>query len=204
MITPPTRRHLLAGAAALLVAAMLAVAPARAAASDPETFVKGFADRLVAIVNGPQDTAAKREALQPVVDEDVDVASIARFCLARSWNAATPAQQEKYVSVFHQVLMHSISSHLGEYQGVSFSFGTTHPQGDSTVVSTVVTRPNAPPANIGWVVSDSTGAPKVVDVVAEGTSLRLQQRDDYTSYLRRHNNDIDALIAALQRQVSGG
>jgi phospholipid transport system substrate-binding protein len=204
MSKPFTRRQFGAGAAAvpLLIAAF--GTPARAGVADPAMFVKQFADKLVAIVNGPGDTAAKRGALQPVIDQDVDVAAIARFCLARFWNMASPEQQQKYVTVFHQVLMNAISSHLGEYQGVSFSFGATRPEGESSVVATVVTRPNAPPANIGWVVSTASGAPKVVDVLAEGTSMRLEQRADYTSYLSRHNSDIDALIAALQRQVGGG
>ncbi|HEY0422231.1 MAG TPA: ABC transporter substrate-binding protein [Rhodopila sp.] len=43
-----------------------------------------------------------------------------------------------------------------------------------------------------------------MDVVAEGTSLRLTQRQDYASYLTHNNNNIDALIAAMKSQVSQG
>jgi phospholipid transport system substrate-binding protein len=39
-------------------------------------------------------------------------------------------------------------------------------------------------------------------VVAEGTSLRLTQRQDYASYLTHNNNNIDALIAAMKNQIS--
>ncbi len=39
-------------------------------------------------------------------------------------------------------------------------------------------------------------------MVAEGTSLRLTQRSDYASYLSRNNNNIDALITAMQQQVA--
>jgi phospholipid transport system substrate-binding protein len=55
---------------------------------------------------------------------------------------------------------------------------------------------------VQWVVR-TDGAPKVLDVVAEGTSLRLTQRQDYASYLTRHGESIDALIAALKRQLNG-
>jgi phospholipid transport system substrate-binding protein len=196
------RRFGVVAAAGLLAAT--AAPPARAQGGDPSEFLKNFADQLVAIVNGPGDAAAKRQALQPVIDHDVDVAGIARFCLARLWTTASPAQQQQYVSIFHQVLLNNISGHLGEYKGVSYSMGGSQPQGSSTVVATVINRPNAPPANVSWVISSAGGAQKIVDVIAEGTSLRLQQRDDYTSYLHRHNNVIAALISALQRQVSGG
>jgi phospholipid transport system substrate-binding protein len=55
---------------------------------------------------------------------------------------------------------------------------------------------------VQWVVDSSTGSPKIVDVVAEGTSLRLTQRSDYASYLERHGNDIGQLLAALHRQLA--
>jgi phospholipid transport system substrate-binding protein len=196
------RRHMLALAGACMLAGAFAM-PARAQGSDASAFLKQFADRLVAVVNGPGDTASKRQQLQPIIDGDVDVAGIARFCLARAWSTATPAQQQTYIQLFHQVLLNNISGHLGEYKGVSYTMNGTRPQGDAVVVDSVITRPTAPPANVSWVIGNANGAQKILDVIAEGTSLRLQQRDDYTSYLHRHNNNVDALNAALQRQVSG-
>jgi phospholipid transport system substrate-binding protein len=200
---PIGRRELLLAGAALVLAGAVGIAPARADDTEAAGFLKGFADQMAAVVNGPQDAAAKQQALTPLIDTNVDVATIARFCLGRFWNGASPAQQARYVTVFHRVMLNNIRGHLGEYQGVSFAMTGTRPQGDNVVVGTIITRPSQPPANVGWVVSRSTGAPKVVDVVAEGASLRLQQRDDYASYLRQHGNDINALIAALERQVNG-
>ncbi len=204
MMPSVTRRRLMALAAAGLLCLAVPVPVWAQGTGDASAFLKQFADRLVAVVNGPGDTATKRQALQPVIDGDVDVAAIARFCLARFWNTATPAQQQTYVQIFHQVLLNNIAGHLGEYQGVSYTITGTHPQGASSIVATVIVRPNAPPANVSWVINDVGGTEKIVDVVAEGTSLRVQQRADYTSYLQRHDNNIDALIAALQRQLQGG
>jgi phospholipid transport system substrate-binding protein len=204
MTMPIGRREFLVAGAALVLVAAAGVAPARADDAEASAFVKSFADQMAAVVNGPQDTGAKQQALTPLIDTNVDEATIARFCLGRFWNGASPAQQARYVTVFHRVMLNNIRGHLGEYQGVSFAMTGTRPQGDDVVVSTIITRPNQPPANVGWVVSRRSGSPKVVDVVAEGASLRLQQRDDYASYLRQHGNDINALIAALERQVSGG
>ena len=62
-------------------------------------------------------------------------------------------------------------------------------------------RPNSPPTNVQWIIGNPAGDPKIVDVVAEGTSLRLTQRSDYASYLSHNNNNIDALISAMQQQV---
>jgi len=201
-----SRRRFLAATAALTmlgaVAATVGARPAFAQAAGADAFVRNFADQLLAIVNGPQDTPAKRAALQPVIDQNVDVATIAHFCLGRFWNSATPAQQATYTHLFHQVLLNNISGHLGEYRGVRFTMTGSHTQGENTLVGSVITRPNQPDANVQWVVSAASGSPKVIDVVAEGTSLRLTQRQDYASYLARHGSNIDQLIAALQRQLN--
>jgi phospholipid transport system substrate-binding protein len=198
-----SRRVFLAGAAAITVLGMVAPRLAMAQAGGADAFVKGFADSLVAVVNGPGSASAKQQALAPLIDNSVDVAAIAKFCLGRFWNTATAAQQQTYTQLFHQVLLNNISGHLGEYQGVTFTMTGSHKQGDDALVGTTINRPNAPAANVQWVVRTTGGAPKVLDVVAEGTSLRLTQRQDYASYLSRHGESIDALIAALKRQLNG-
>jgi phospholipid transport system substrate-binding protein len=197
-----TRRAFLIMSAALCAATWVGLAPAHAQTGTGSAFVRKFADELIGIVNGAQDAAAKKTALGPVIDRNVDVDAIARFCLGRFWASATAAQRQKYTALFHQVLLNNISGHLGEYQGVSFTMEGEHAQGDDILVGTVINRPNAPAANVQWVISRESGSPRVVDVVAEGTSLRLTQRQDYASYLVHHNADINALLAALERQLA--
>ena len=70
------------------------------------------------------------------------------------------------------------------------------------MVSTVVKRPNNPPTNIQWVVANATTDPKIIDMIAEGTSLRITQRDDYASFLSQHGERIDALLDQMRQQVS--
>ena len=197
-----TRRSLLvlSAAASFLAVSGMAVPGLSSAfaASSASAEVKTFADQLVAIVNGPQPAAAKKAALGPVIDRNVDVNKIARFCLGRYWASATPAQQSQYVTIFHQVLLNNIQGHLGEYVGVSYVMNGETQKGDNTLVGTAISRPNAPTANVQWVVDTNN---KVIDVVAEGTSLRLTSRQDYASFLGQHNNDIGALLTALQRKL---
>jgi phospholipid transport system substrate-binding protein len=79
--------------------------------------------------------------------------------------------------------------------------GRTMPAEGMVAVDTTVTRPNQAPADVRWVVDEVAGQPKIVDVLAEGTSLRLTQRSDYASYLSRNGNDVQALIDAIRRQL---
>lgn len=193
------RRHF------LTLTAMAALFPLSARAQGTEkasAFVKSTGDRLVGVVNGPGTPASKRAAMTQIINADVDVDGIARFCLGRFWHQATPEQQKQYLSLFHEVLVTNITSKLGEYQGVTFTMGRSKMQDDQAVVSTTVIRPNNPPTAVDWIIADPNTNPKIVDVVAEGTSLRLTQRQDYASYLVHNNNNIDALIAAMKNQLA--
>ena len=193
------RQFLIIAAASALT---LAVRPVWADSPDQAaSFIKQTGDRLVGVVNGPGSPPGKRAQMTQILNDAVDVDGIAKFCLGRFWRTATPGQQQEYVRLFHEVLVTNITSKLGEYQGVAFTMGKAHTQGDEDVVSTTVTRPNNPPTAVDWIVAQIGGKAKIIDVVAEGTSLRLTQRQDYASYLMHNNNSVDALISAMKNQV---
>jgi phospholipid transport system substrate-binding protein len=199
-----TRRSFLnlTGAVAALALVPGLRAFAQSAADRASAFVKNTGERLVAVVNGPGSMQEKRQRLQQVIDSAVDVDGVARFCLGRYWRSATSEQQKQYIALFHDVLLNNIGGKLGEYQGVKFTVLRAQDREDNQVVSTVVERPNNPPTNVDWIISEASGSPKIVDVVAEGTSLRLTQRSDYAAYLARNNNSVQSLIDAMRQQVA--
>lgn len=193
------RRYLLTLTA---VSALLPLSVRAQSTDKAAAFVKTTGDKLVAVVNGSGSASSKRAAMTQIINNDVDVEGIGRFCLGRFWKQATPEQQKQYLDLFHEVLVTNITSKLGEYQGVTFTMGRSKPQEDEAVVSTTVVRPNNAPTAVDWIIASPATQPKIIDVVAEGTSLRLTQRQDYASYLSHNNNNIDALIAAMKNQVS--
>ncbi len=199
-----TRRALLTYSAA--ATALFATGPwikARAQpAGDATGFVVQLGNALVAIVNGPGSYEDKKRRLGPLIEEAVDVDGIARFCLGRFWRTASPAQQQQYSQLFHSVLLNNITGKLGQFQGVTFNATNTTQREGETLVGTTIRRPNQQPNNVQWVVSQATGRPKIIDVIAEGTSLRLTQRSDYSAYLSRNNNDVSALITAMRQQAA--
>ena len=156
-------------------------------------------EQLVAVINGPGSTQDKRRMLTQIIDSAVDVDGVAQFCLGRFWRQTSP-QQQRIVILFHQVLVLNIMAKLGEYQGVKFTVGRSHRQGEDEIVSSVAERPNNPSINVDWEISDPDNNPKIIDVIAAGTSFRLTQRSDYASYLA--HNSVDALINALQQQAA--
>ncbi len=198
-----TRRTFLLAAAALPLLSL--PIPAWAAPADQaEATIHKLLTELTGVVNGSGAAAAKQASLRRLVDATVDVETVARFCLGRYWRAATPQQQKDFVVQFQRYLMGNITGKVGDYQGVSFTMGRTQAREAEATVSTIVTRPGNAPNKIDWIVSTESGSPKIVDVIAEGTSLRLTQRSDYSAFLTRNNGNVQALIDAMAKQPSPG
>jgi len=201
--SPSLTRRILLAAPLLAFAALPGRAFAQSAADAAAAFVAKAGNDLTAVVNGPGSTAEKAQALQTIIDRSVDVAAIGRFCLGRFWRTATPEQQKAYVDLFHRVLVLNITGKVGDYQGVTIVVGKATQRDDGIAVTSMVNRPNAAPAKVDWLVSTESGSPRIIDVIAEGTSLRLTQRNDYASYMSRNGNSVAALIEALKKQAAG-
>ena len=198
-----TTRRLFLAAPALLGMAALAP-PARAA--DPDSaaaFVDTMLRELLTIANGSGTLETKRAALAKVVDARVNVEAVARFCLGRFWRTASAPQQAEYTQLFRRWLIRSVTEKVGEYQGVTYTMGKAARREADVAVSTIVNRPGNAPNKVDWVV-DAEGPPQVIDVIAEGTSLRLTQRSDYAAFMSRNGNNVQALIDALKQQASAG
>jgi len=201
----PTRRTAITmiGATALLATPPGQIRHAWAQAADQAVaFVKSTSDRLVAVVNSPGSPAEKRPRLQEVIAATVDVDDLARFCLGRFWRIATPDQQTEYMALFHDLLVTEIASHLGEYQGVRVTMGLARASADTEIVITMISRPNNPTTQVDWVVGTGSGSPRIVDLLAGGTSMRLTQSADFTAYLSRHQYNIHELIAGMRQQIA--
>jgi phospholipid transport system substrate-binding protein len=198
------RRAVLALGATLALAMVMAPRQATAETSiDQATgFIDQTAQALMAAVNGSAAGPVKAAALEKIIEENVDIEAVARFCLGRFWRAATPVQQKEYLELFHRVLVTNITGRVGEYQGVSIVTNRGVARDDGVAVTTTVTRPNNAPNRVDWLVGGESGKLRVVDVIAEGTSLRLTQRNDYLSFLSRNNSNVQTLIDALRQQVA--
>lgn len=171
-------------------------------AAEATSFMVNFGNQLVAVVNGSGSIEQRRERMQPLIERAVAVDEIGQFVLGRYWRIASAEQRQRFLQLFHAVLINNVGSKLGEFQGVTFRPTTTTPREGEYYVGTIIVRPNQQPNNVQWVVSMAGGRPQIVDVIAEGTSLRLTQRSDYASYLARNGNNVDALLTAMQRQVA--
>jgi phospholipid transport system substrate-binding protein len=189
---------------------LCAVLPAaRAAAEDSASWAAAFIQRvgneIAAIVAAPGAPETRKHRLATLIDDVVDVSGAARFCLGRYWRQATTQQQQAYVTLFHAVLMRAVLGRIDNEQqkdaGIQVNVERPEMREDSIYVPTVVQRAKTPPLKVTWVVNTDAASPRIVDVIAEGTSLRITMRSDYASFLHQHDESIEALLQALRQQA---
>jgi phospholipid transport system substrate-binding protein len=202
-----TRRHLLdALGSAALAAIPFAESRAEAALSWAAAYIRRVGDELAAIVATAGSSESRRQRLRSFLDRVVDIDGVARFCLGRFWYQATLAQQQEYLRLFHGVLTNAVLGRVGDYEHGEVRVVIERPETrDGAVhVSTLVERTGAPPVQVTWAVSPEADNPRILDVIAEGVSLRLTMRADYNAYLTRHGDSVGALIGALRAQACDG
>ena len=201
------RRPLLTAiGAAFGAAAMGGATPARAQAVDTAraaSFVQATGQELVAAINGGGSVEQRRQRVAAILRRAVDVDGVGRFILGRYYRQATPDEQAQYMRLFEETLIRNLSARFGEYQGVRFSLGRSQQRTEEdTLVNTVIERPNSPAFSLDWRVGDVGGQPKIVDVIAEGTSLRLTTRSEYSAVISRNGGRVSALLDAMRNQVA--
>ncbi len=143
----------------------------------------------------------KREAvLADILSRGFALPLIARFVLGRYWRPATPDQRDLFVELFGKFVIKSYSRNLGGFAGSNFDIVGAEPIGKlDFVVTTILHRKSGPPFKAGWRVRLIDGQHKIIDIVVEGISMALSQRQEFGSVLKR--NGVERLLQILTAKV---
>lgn len=199
----PTRRLMLAALPLLCAAPVLSSVRAAHAQAAETAFIRDRGTALLEIVNGDSSDRAKQQAVGKLLADAVDLEGVARFVVGRYWRTASPQDQQEYLKLFGELTQLTIAARFGELKGLKFQvLGPTRRDEEGQGVATLIERPGQPPATVEWKIAQVGSGLKVVDLVAEGTSLRLTQRSEYTSVLQRNNGQFAGLMAAMRRQAA--
>lgn len=194
------RRTLLATA---LLGTALPWLPVAATASvpDAEAFIRQIGDEVMVILTDQaKNDGQKLAELKTMLDSYTDIDLISRLVLGRYWKTASDAERDDYVQLFHELLMKTLAARLGDYNGQTFEIVGSQQVSkvDSTVATKIIRVAGKPPLNVDWRVRDKDGNFAIIDVVAEGVSLVVSQRNEVGSIVER--DGMPGLIAAMRER----
>ena len=130
---------------------------------------------------------------------------IARFVLGRNWRNASQNEREDYSRLFKTILEHSYSRQFTDYSGQKILIlGHKLGRRDYIFVRSRIFDPVRSNIHIdvNWRLVPAGNSFKIVDIVIEGVSMAVTQRNEYASVLQRNGISIPALINAMRKSLA--
>jgi len=198
------RRTLIKAALAFGLAVSLLPAAGRADEPNPSAFIEKLADTAISTVADKSLAEQERdERFRKLFVSNFDLPSIGKFVLARYWKTATPEQQTEFLKLFEEQVVLTWAKRFKDYSGEKLQVaGNTKEDDHNWLVDSAIMREKGPPVPVQWRVHDTPdGSLRITDIVVEGVSMAITQRQDFTSTLQGIGGKIDALLSAMRTKV---
>lgn len=187
-------------------AAPLQIAQARAtpARAWPEagTFISTLADNAISgLTDKTLSPQERTRRFRNLLTADFDIPEIARFVLGRYWRVATPDERTQYTKLFQDYIVQIYSSRFQDYGGETLKVNGAFRDDDGAYVSSSLMRPNGPPVKVDWKLRPEAPSFKIVDIMVEGVSMTVTQRDDFAAAIQEHGGKVAGLIDLLKQKV---
>jgi phospholipid transport system substrate-binding protein len=169
-------------------------------------FVQDLGDSAVRIITNKQLSEDQRNAeFGKALNDSFDVKTIAHFAIGRAWNAATPGQQDEYMDLFKALLIRNYGDRMTLASGEQFQVVGVRPESDmdTTVLSQISHSDGSKPTAIDWRIRQKDGKFGVIDVIVEGISLSVTQRQEYASIVQNNGGQLDKLLETMRKQLKG-
>jgi phospholipid transport system substrate-binding protein len=172
----------------------------------PGKLIQELGDKAIAVIADKNVTPDQRtDKFREILRTNFDLPTIGRFVIGRSWNSATPEQQKEYMRLFEELVVKSYGDRLTLYTGEGFLVTGVRAETERDyIVNSQITHPDgSQPTAIDWRVRQRDGKLGVIDVVVEGVSLSVTQRQEYASVIQRSGGQIDGLLDQMRQQLQG-
>lgn len=203
MVHDPRRRRFLRLSGAALAAAAV---PAWADGADGDAAVKpirAFYDALLAVMKQARELGVRGryDKLATSIRATFDLAAMTRIAVGSDWNALAPDDQAALVDNFTRMTIATYASRFDGYSGERFEVEPeSEARATGRLVRTKLMPSSGEPIPLNYLLRDSSGSWKIVDVYLSGTISELAtRRSEFAAILK--SGGAGALIASLRQKT---
>jgi phospholipid transport system substrate-binding protein len=191
-------------ALARILVLVLAFGATVARADDASGFISDLGKRAIDVLTAKVDDGQREQQFLALFEEGFDVPAISRFVLGPYWRAASEPQRDEFQKLFKAYIVHAYAVRFNQYTGQQMQIKGSRQDGDAVVLvaSLIDGAPGGPPIKVDWRVGKSGEGYKIVDVIVEGISMAVTERQEFASVIQRNNGQVEALLKLL-REKSG-
>jgi phospholipid transport system substrate-binding protein len=200
------RRFMIAAAAAALMTAgvaPMAHAQNSASATEGAQFVSNLASRAVTeLTTGELAMPERVSRFRGMLTEAFDVPTIGRFVLGRYWRVASDTEKAEYLKLFEDFIVQTYVQRFNDFAGAQLRVLQTRAGQDGEVIATLeAALAGKPAARFDVRMRREAAAFKIFDVVVEGISMSVTQRDDFAAVIQRNGGKVEGLLASLREKT---
>lgn len=176
--------------------------PSAAASGAPSAFIRDLGKQAVAVLQSHgKNLDAREAAFRKLLAEKFNLTLIGRFSLGRYWRRASAAQRRDYLNLFSEYVLKTYASKLGGYAGEKLIVDSETPLSNKVdfYVKSRIQRPSGPAIKATWRVRVGKNGIRIIDILVEGISMAVTQRDQFAAVIRR--NGFEGLLEVLRSRT---
>jgi phospholipid transport system substrate-binding protein len=193
------------------IGAMALAGPARAGSFDAEAtrFVGSLGAKTAVLVDN-EDAISEAERAQKLfgfVDNVVDIPAIAKFTMGRYWRQASEQQRAEFKKLFRGYVAYSVADRIKALAGASIKVQKVVPvkasKAKDVLVICRIDIGRGRSLAVVWRVRKTEAGPRLVDVIVDGISMAVVQREEFASVIRAQDGNIGSFLTALREKTGG-
>jgi len=202
-------RHLrMAAGIALLVLAMQCVhAPGAMAAKlvpdKPAAVIAHFHATLLSVMHRADELGyrGRYAELEPKIRAAYDLPLVARLAIGRAWRSWSADRRVQFVRVFSRLVIATYASRFDGYAGETFNNESERQlHHNQVVIHSRLSRRDDDDVQLDYILHQSHGSWRIINVIADGASDLALKRADYASVLKHQG--FHALISSLKEKIA--
>jgi phospholipid transport system substrate-binding protein len=180
------------------------VTPEQAQQSPAGKFIQDLGNQAISIIADKSLTQEQRtKKYGDILHDAFDLPTIGKFVLGRTWATTTNDKQQEFMKLFSALVVKMYGDRLNFYSGEGFKVVGTRQESDTDIVvnSQITHSDSTAPTTVDWRVRQDNGKVLIVDVVIEGVSQSVTQRQEYASIIQRNGGNIDPLLDLMRQRL---
>jgi phospholipid transport system substrate-binding protein len=143
---------------------------------------------------------ARYAELEPLVERTHDLPYIAELSIRRFWKDLTDDQRQRFLAAFSRLSVMTYAVRFGTATATTFEVSGSEDGGNGRVlVHAMINRANGPDVSLDYLLHETDGGWKIINILADQVSDLALKRAEYTRVLG--SGTIDDLIVELESQA---
>ena len=174
-----------------------------AAGGGPDEFIRVLAAKVLPQLTDPEIPLERRRThFREILNRDFDLDKIGKLVLGRHWRRAKPAKRKEFRRLLEDYLSGLYARRFEDLAGLDITVDGIRDFEGWSMVYTTATRTKGAPVMLDWRVDHKDGSYAITDLVIEGVSMVIAQREEFSAIVLE-SGGLDGLLIKLRLRIAG-